>query len=493
MQSSGEINKGLTEEEVAEVKSSARAGFKWVLSSTLFLQIVSWLATLYTLRILTPRDYGLIALPDAVFPYLMMLATFKLDLWLLQISSDRKRAEELALYLLLILALISTAIGILSAPLLAWFYRYPELETLAKVMCLMFLPRVLRLIPESRLRRDLKLKQLSLINLTVGLFRNALQILLALAAWGYWALVFGAIFSEVLSLIVLVYFAGLPGRIRLQRPELGDALRYGLSATGATVLWIIFSTADNLIVGKLFGAEALGIYATAFMLTELPLAKFNATLSPLLEPLYSRLKDNPTELLQAFLKVNGNVFLFLVPSLLGLSLVAEQLVPLVFSEKWLGLVWPIKVLSCVAILRALSSNVSSLCYATAKPGIMLRSTFLCALVLPPAFFLGGKFFGLNGIMLVWLLIYPLVGPLFLAELLERQLGLNKREFFRNYIPALVSGALMYVLIAMLSLVFGGSAIELLAFKTMVGGISYLLFLRLFFKNSFSELIKLCLK
>jgi len=482
----------LTDGEMLYYRSAAKRGFLWLFSTTIVWQIFSWVCTIFTVRILRPDDYGLVALPDAVFPYLMMLSTLKLDTWMMQEGKLSEKAERSISAVLLVLSIFSTALGLVAAPLLAKFYGYPELENVARVMCLMFLPRGLRLIPEVRLRQELNLKPIAISNLSIGVLRGLLQVYLASRGWGAWTLIWGAIFGEVGLLLWLSLVAGQPRGFAWDWKINSRAIAFGLSATLSTIFWVIFSTADNLVVGKLFGKEILGFYATAFLLTDLPLSKINTVLSPVLFPYYTKLKNNPSELFSVFIRTNKTLVGIVAPALAGLAIIAPDFVPLVFGEQWRPMVIPLQVMCVVGLLRSLTANVSSFLFALGEPGRVLWTSAITALILPLAFLYLGLKLGIIGIYLSWLLIYPLVGPLLLFKQIAAVTKTAVSGFLKNFLPifasvfflVLFTGALGFSLRSIIS------SFPLIILETACGVLSYVTIYRLLFPSDFYELLAL---
>ena len=483
-------DKRLSDAELEEYGSAAKSGFLWIFSTTALWQIFSWVCTMVTVRILSPEDYGLVAMPDAIFPYLMMLSTFRLDTWLVQSEDFSERRQAATMTLLLALGLISTVLGLVAAPLLASFYRAPELLTVAQVMCLMFIPRALRTIPEVRLRRELNFKQIALSNLVVGVLRGVFQIALAYAGYAYWSLIWGAIIAEFVQFIWLAIAAGMPRRLAVDFKLFREAMVFGSSATSSTIFWVIFSTADNLVVGRLFGKEALGYYSTAFLLTELPLSKINTVLSPVIGPYYAKLRYNPERLHQVFLKVSQILLGLVCPALVGMAVVAKPMIPLIFGAQWVPMVEPLQVLAIAGILRGFTSNIVALLFAIGEPHKVLRCSAIPALVLPFAFYFLGVAFGMPGIYFSWLIIYPLCGPLPLLRALS-SIGIKVGEFFTAIRPPLVcSGVLAVGVLASATMLTSMNPFLAVGVQMLIGGMVYLAAMRVLFRSELDSSVQM---
>ena len=221
----------LSAEQLRQYNRLAKKGFLWLLSTTAVWQVLSWVLTLLTARMLLPEDYGLIAMNDAFFPYLMMFTTCRLDAWILQRRELSQKQEQEMFSLLLVLGMAMFAIGLAGAPLLALFYGEPRIQYPCQAAAIVFVLRALQVIPDTRLRRELCFKPIALTNLCVGVSRGILQLTLAYYGFAYWALVYGFIYSELVTAGVLVSLAGCPRKLGWNSKMYKEALRFGLAAT----------------------------------------------------------------------------------------------------------------------------------------------------------------------------------------------------------------------------------------------------------------------
>lgn len=476
--------------EVAEYTARAKSGFFWLCSTTAAWQTISWFLTLITARLLTPHDYGLLAMNEAVAPYLLMIASFKMESWIVQRERYSEQDERALFTLSFIFGLTASLAAFFAAPLLGRFYSEPKVIQPFQAVSLIFVLRALHVAPSARLARELRFAPVAVGNLTVGVLRGILQLGLAFLGFGYWSLVAGVIFSEVGGLIWVVFAAGMPTGFGWDPALYKGALKYGAAATASTVFWIIFSTADNLLVGRLFGADVLGYYAMAFYLADLPLSKLNTVIGPLLVPFFSRLKVDRTAAAGSFLKINKSIISIVAPTLLGIAGTAGEIVPLLLGDQWIPLVGVLRVMCVIGVWRAMTASASSLLLAHNRPRELLRWSGLNALVLPLCFYLLGGHYGLPGIYASWLLVYPVTGVILLLHVLAPVIFVEPFRFLANIRAPIVSAMLMCAGVLVVGgIVEGVSIWVVLAAKVSGGLILYPLFFRLFFPGDFFDTVR----
>lgn len=480
---------------LSELRTELSSGFLWFLSTTLIWQLISWGLTLVTARLLTPRDYGMMALVETILPYLVILSTLKVETWLVQRRNITIEDEDAAQTLLISQGILFGVFAYFSADLIARFYQEPALAAPFKCFALIFPFRALQLIPEARLRRELKFKLLGFTNLYIGAFRGIFQLALVIAGFQYWALVFGALVGEIARTIYLIFTAGTSKRFIFNFTIFSSIWTFGISAAGATIGWIIFSTSDNVVVGRLFGVETLGFYAMAYFLMDLPLSKVNTMIAPLVLPYYVKLRDHPRALRKTFLRSTASLVGIIAPVLTGAFAIAPLALPLLLGEKWRPLVMPFQGLALVGILKSIPVHTGNLLYALEKPNAVLKTSLLPAIVLPPAFLLFGYFGRLNlgndagivGIYLAWLLLYPVVGVHYSVNVACRAGDISIGKFFRKLIPATVGSlAILVTVMATDFLAQSFPPVLRLVIEVVLGALAYPLVIVIMFRRTFLE-------
>jgi len=400
-----------------EISQKMQSGFRWMLTTTILWQVISWVLTLFTARILRPSDYGLLALNEAIYPYLILLASFRIEVWAVQRKDFSQNDQKQVMSFLLILGFLTSLLAFFAAYGIAAFYESPEALLPFQIGSMMYFFRALQILPEVKLRRELRFREQAVMNLSIGVFRGVVQLILAYYGWSYWSLVIGNILSEVLRSLWLASITGLPRPIKIERSLAKEILTFGFHVSGATIFWILYSTSDNVVVGKFLGRETLGFYSMAFYLTDLPLSKINSVLAPLMLPYFSRMKEFKNGLRLSYLRSQRLLLFFLIPVIFGLAGTAPQLLPLLLGDRWNGIVPFFQILCIVGLLRAIPTYAGTVLTAVGRSKDLFTSSMLSGIVLPSFFILGAilgdRIAGFNGalagIFLTWIFLYPLTG------------------------------------------------------------------------------------
>lgn len=479
------------ESHLSSVKDRARSSFLVLGTSNALWQIISWMATLITARILMPSDYGLVALVETVVPYLAFITEFNISSWLVQRKSVSEELLRSTQTVLLIVSVVVCASLFFAAPSIAHFYGNPALATVLRVVAVVFLLRGWSIIPDALLRRDLLFRPIAAIQIGSAIARVILQLSLAYLGFGYWALIIGMVCKDVVATAALVIYRGGPKKLHWDLAVVCELVHFGLPATLSSVCWVLYSTADNITVGKLFGTEVLGFYAMAFFLTDLPMSKINAAVGPVLMPLFSQLKTSSMHLQETFLQIVRTLAGIIFPLLGGLAAVGYDAVPLILGEKWAPMITPLVVLCAAGMFRTVVDQFANLLLSLGQPRVLLTIYLLTVLSMPLSFYVLGSMFGLIGIYAAWLLVYPAIVVVML-KVLDAKGIVSDSLYLKNLISPFMGTAIMVAV----TVVAGGLMRPILTpwptlvAEIVIGVATYSITLRLYDASYASELLSL---
>ena len=147
---------------------------------------------------------------------------------------------------------------------------------------------------------------------------------------------------------------------------------FGVKALFSRLLVYVNFTGDNLLIGKFIGSQALGVYTVAYNLMWLPMSRITVPLSSVLYAAFARLQNDRRRLGEIWLRVNRMTSALLAPMFLGLAVVAPDLVPVVFGERWRAAIPVLQLLSLGGIAQALQVFNGQVYQAQGRPGLFLR-------------------------------------------------------------------------------------------------------------------------
>jgi len=460
---------------------------KWAAIARVTGQLVSWALTLFVLRILTPGDYGLMAIVTVVISILGGLAEFGLGASVVQSPSltkkDLSRISGLAIGINGAAFVVVVAI----APLSVHLFHDERLPDLIRFAALHFIANALGSVPQAIAQRDLDFKWLARIELVAVVVSAVATFCLALAGAGVWALVIGSVLQAAIR-TVLSLLRGFP------TPEFRVAgmmtfLRFGGAVTLSNLSWQVVYQSDVLIAARRLAAEVVGLYSVSLHFATLPMQKIMGVVTQVAFPAVARLQGDPDRLRTRLLEATRLLSVFGVAVMWGMSSVSLELVELVLGPKWKGAVFPLQAICIVVPLRMISAVFATAVKGIGQAGLDLRNSIVTSLILPPAFFVGSGW-GADGLAMAWVVAIPLTLLLNFSRM-ANALSLTALEVVRTSYSPFLAGACMYLaVLAARAALPSLPVVWRLLILVAVGAAAYIATLHLLQPSIRSELLRL---
>jgi len=290
----------------------------------------------------------------------------------------------------------------------AEYLEAPDLGSLLRFISLILFLIPVQIIAYAILNRELRFGAVSIIQAVATLFQCTTLLVLAYQGYGVWALAFSFVCWHIIATSLLWYVSRC--RLAVRRPSADNVelLRYGLTITGSALVFYLFSSADLFVISAMLGQVTLGYYALASLIIQAPREKISVSINQIMFMTFCKLQDDLYRMRSWFIRLLVLQLLIACPALIGVALVADDAVPLILGEKWQSAVLPIQLLAPVGILMIISSSLIPFFNAIGRADINLKYDCACAASLIVAFVIGSHFFGLVGVCLVWLTLYPLL-------------------------------------------------------------------------------------
>lgn len=440
----------------------------WRSGSQIVGQIVSWASTFLVIRMLTPGDYGLVAMTGVVLLLLNMLNGHGLANALIQHGEVSQRQQRQVLGMLLLLNLTLGGVQFAIAPLAAAYYREPFVADLLRVQALLYVTTPFSSFAYALLARRMDFHRQAQVNLSSSFLGALAAIGGAYAGLGVWTLVLAPAVLFATRAVGLTIAAEAWMWPSFDFRGAGHLARYGGVVAGSSLLGFAQSQADILIAGRWFDAHVVGIYTTALFLTQIFTNKVVPPLNEVAFSAYARMQHDRAAVAEGFVRSVRLVMLVAVPFFLGLTVTAAPVVTTALGEQWQDAAPLIALLGIAMPFMALQTLFPPVVDALGRPGITARTTAIGAVLLPVAFLIGVRF-GIAGLAAAWIVAHPIL----LGVVLHRALpviGLSLGSFAAAVRPAFAAGVAMLgaVLLAR-AVITPSSPVATLALSVAVGG------------------------
>lgn len=406
-------------------------------------QLLSWAAFLVVVRLVPPADFGIAAMAVLLLPYMNLVTAFGIPRAVVTMRdmTEDQLAQLNSVSLVISFACFALAVAV--ARPFAAFFHIPKLAPVVMIVSSSLVLVGVQGVPAAILAKQLRFRLLTLLGAASSVVSSAVTLILALTGFGYWALIFGNLAGALCrSLLIL---RAQPCRLALPRLDsIREPLRFGARVMVSMIASSSYSNLDNFVAGRTLGDAALGLYGAAWGLANLPVEKITTLVTTVLPSYLSTVQDQPAVLRSYLQKMTETIALATFPASIGLGLVAHDLVPIVFGNRWKGMAGPLAVLSFYAGFRSITALLPKFLVAVGDVSFVMWNDLAALILLPCAFYVGSRH-GITGIAWGWVVAFPLVA-LVLYRRTFRILGLTFREYFSVLWPALEGTTAMVVLI-----------------------------------------------
>ncbi len=456
----------------ASMDRSLAHGIAWIGGVKWLTQVLTWGATIFVARILDPADFGLYAFATSFMGLVILLTEFGIGTAIVTFRGLSEDEVAQVNTLAVLLGVAGLLVSCLVAPILARFYRSPELTAVVIASSSIFLIGGLRVVPQAILQRDLRFRDLALNEGVQGVVTALGSIAFALLGFRYWTLVL----SSVLAALVATAYAMRLVRVRFRWPDwsgLREVLTFSQQTIGTRIAWYLYQNADFFIAGRLLGQQALGAYNVGWTFASTPIERVTALAGRVTPSILSAVQQDLREIRRYLLTVTEALALIAFPLSVGLALVADVVVPLLLGEKWIGAIVPLRVLALAAAIRSIAPLFPQVLMVTGANRRVMQVNLFGLLLMPIAFLVGARQ-GITGVAMAWLLVYPVVVVVPLAVITFRHVRLGWSDYLRVLVPATNAAIVMTVAVLAAKALLPETTPRLLALLTQsgVGAIVY---------------------
>jgi len=470
-------------------KESVRGSVGYSAVGNLGTKIFSFLGFIALARLLTPHEFGLMAMVSIFTAFTRIFIELGMDSALIYQQRATDRHYYTAFWINLFMGLVFFLLMVISAELIAGFFEADELVAVVKVSAIVFILNSLAIVPFALIKKRRLFKQVARIEITSVFLGLIVAVTMAYQGYGVWALVANL-------LVVALAHVGLCMAFAQWRPQwdFGWAeLRELWSFSAYLMVTNIFNYAvrniDNVLVGKMLGSHALGAYKYAFEIASMPTALIRGVFTRVFFSSYSEFQDDKPRIKTMHLKASRFVAFLIFPTMLGLSVSADHFVLTLLGEQWRQMGHILSFLAVMMLFNSVGIMNSSLYLSQGKTklqfkvNMFLRTNVILGIVI-------GIQFGLEGLLWGYLIAYLFnICPAFYFS--GRLVGISLANVASNLGSVVTSSLLMAAIIYAVREVASlepGSMVSLMVI-VLVGVASYALISLLFQRDLCREVLE----
>lgn len=329
-------------------------------------------------RLLSPADFGLIAMVVAVTGVLGLLKDFGLSAATVQRASISEAEISALFWLNLLIGIVLWLLCMAAAPVLVWFYGEERLLSITLVLSVGFLFTAAGVQHSALLQRKLRFGALALIDVVALFSSTGIGLVLASLGFGYWALVGWSVALPVVTCLGVWIASGWLPQLPRKVPSVLPMLHFGGLFTINTLVMQVALNLDKILVGRFWGATVLGFYGNAYQLVGVASNNLLGAVFAVAFPALSRAQGKQ-HLETYFVKGYKLVLTMALPVAVGCVLFAEDIVLVLLGPTWIEVA---PILRLLSPLIAIFSLIEPPGWLMLAQGRVRRSLNIGLVILP---------------------------------------------------------------------------------------------------------------
>jgi teichuronic acid exporter len=401
---------------------------------------IQFIVQIILARLLLPEDYGIIAL---IVVFISISQTFVqrgLGTALIQKKEVTDVDYSSVFYLTLVVALVFYGILFLAAPFIATFYNQPLITPVLRVLGLTLFFGAVNTIQNAVIARNFQFRKLFISSLGAVLLSGVVGIAMAYTGYGVWALV-GQQLTSIIALCAIMWFTvKWRPKLLFSLARVKELFSFGWKLLISGLIDVTYNNLSSLVIGKLYPASMLGYYTKGREFPNMLVSNINSSIQAVMFPVYAKCQDNRPLVKQIMRRALVTSSFLVFPAMAGLAAVAEPLIELLLTEKWLIAVPFLQIFCAVYALWPIHTANLQAINALGRSDIFLKLEILKKIV-------GLSMLSVTipiGIyaMALGMIVTGIIGTLINSYPNKLLLGYSFTEQWRDLMPALILSLIM---------------------------------------------------
>jgi PST family polysaccharide transporter len=400
-------------------------------------------STVILARLLSPQDYGIIAMVMAVTAFAGVFRDLGLSSAAIQKKDLTLDQQSNLFWLNVAMGALLTTLVSAASPLVAWFYGKPELLWVTVALSFSFLIGSFGSQHAALLVRNMQFGRNAIPVVAGGLASLAVSVALALQGWSYWSLVWGNLAGGVVTTGLLFLLSGFRPSTVKRGVGMREMIGFGANVTGFELVNYFHRNLDNVLIGKFWGAEALGLYSRAYQLLMFPITAIRGPINAVAFPAMSRLQDQPNAFRAYYRRVTQLLAFVSMPLTAFLFVASAPIVEMLLGREWLGVSPLFSLLALTAFIQPVAGLRGMVLLSSGQSKRYMHWGILNAVCVSIGFVIGVKWGGAGVAVAYAIVTYAILYPSLLIAF--KNTPLCPKDFFVPiFVPVISSVAAVLI-------------------------------------------------
>lgn len=445
-------------------------GIIWSAVERFSAQGVQFILSIIIARLVSPSDYGLIAMLTIFLSIAQSLVDSGFSNALIQ-KIDRTETDfSTVFYFNIIASIFIYCIFFLISPFIASFYNQPQLTLISRIVGLNFIISSLCIIQKTLLTINLNFKLQAKITLTSVIVGGLLGIYLAYNQYGVWALVFQTLLSNSISTLLFWLYIKWKPQFIFSFASFKVLFSFGSKILLTGLLATIYNNLYSLVIGKIFNAQSLGYYNRMNTIASFPSSNITNIIARAVYPIQCQIQNDNNILKNKFYQLLKLSSYLIFPLMLGLAALAEPLIQVLLSDKWIEASSILKLLCFALMWNHIMFLNWQLLAVKGRSDLSLKSEVIKKIISIIILIISIPF-GLKA-MCIGLILYSFIDITIIIYFLRPLIGITYKEELGLLIPSLMLSISMYLIVSLKIQFFESNLIKLII-GFIIGVLSYI--------------------
>lgn len=355
---------------------SAVKGVSWITLLRILTRVITLVRLSILGRLLTPAQFGYFGIATLILSFLEIFTETGINVFLIQEKGHIKEYVNSAWVASIVRGIVLALIIFFSASAISVFFNSPEAYSI--IALIGFVPLIRGFINPAIVtyQKELLFHKEFLFRFLLFFIDVVISIVVGFLTRNAIAFVYGLIASAIIEVMLSYILFSIRPQIQLEIKKVKYIIRRGWWVTMTGIFSYFADNGDNLIVGKILGSSALGIYQVAYKFSTLPISEITNVVNQVIFPVFSRFSEDKERLLKAFLKVTlfGSLGALVLGG--GIFVFAEPIILIFMGKQWVAAIPAIQVLAIYGILRTMFGNFAPLFLSLGKQNYVAKMTFV---------------------------------------------------------------------------------------------------------------------
>lgn len=322
--------------------------------------LVQLVVTAILARLLTPSDYGIVAVATVFIAFFNILSDIGIGPAIIQFKDLTKKDLSNIFSVTAYLGVFMGGLFFLGSGIIAKYYGSPTLVPVCRLLSLTILFHCLNIVPLNLQYKNKRFKLTATVTLSVQISTAIVAIILAWLNFGVYALVVQQILSTTLIFTIYCLHEKLSFIIKIDFEPIKKILSFSIYQFLFNIINYFARNLDKLLVGRYIGLAPLGQYEKSYRTMMLPLQNITFVITPVMQPIFSEMQNNLQLMAEKYTKMFSLLCYIGFPMSILLSFSGKELVLLLFGEQWAEAVLPFRILALSVGFQILNGATGSI-------------------------------------------------------------------------------------------------------------------------------------